>query len=169
MNAQIMNACARPARVLSLAASFIWIQLVCVAVLNASSFAQSAQYKAPPRQSEQRNPALPPAPLARSMSDWRAGKLIGATLTDTLGNSIGTIQDIVIDGDGKVVAVLVSVGGVLGLGESVVPIALRHLTISSFDAETLEVKTSLSREAIEQSAQFGAEGPPATPMEREAR
>jgi hypothetical protein len=156
-----MNARARPARILCLAVSFLSVQLASVAALNASSFAQYAQYKTPPRQSEQRSPATPPAPYTRSMGDWRAGKLIGATLTDTLGNSIGTVQDIVIDGDGKVVAVLVSVGGVLGLGESVVPIALRHLTISSLDAETLEVKTSLSREAIEHSAQFGAEGQPA--------
>jgi sporulation protein YlmC with PRC-barrel domain len=84
-------------------------------------------------------------------------------MTDTLGNSIGTVQDIVIDGDGKVVAVLVSVGGFLGLGETTVAIGLRHLTISSFDAEHLDVKTSLSREAIEQAARLDAEAQPPVP------
>lgn len=149
------------------------IALAGALLLNGPSFAQYAQtqYKAPPPsppQADRQDPAAVPAPspvpapsaVSPSASDWRAARLIGATMTDTLGNSIGTVQDIVIDGDGKVVAVLVSVGGFLGLGETTVAIGLRHLTISSFDEEHLDVKTSLSREAIEQAARLDAETPP---------
>ena len=73
-------------------------------------------------------------------------------MTNALDQSIGTVNDIIIDADGKVVAVLVNVGGFLGLGESSVPIALRHLVISRIDASTLAIKTSLLREAINQAA-----------------
>jgi sporulation protein YlmC with PRC-barrel domain len=102
--------------------------------------------------------AQPPAEIApgplleTTTSDWRASKLIGATMTNVLNESVGTVEDVVIDADGKVVAVLVSVGGFLGLGETTVAIGLRHLIISHVDVDQLEVKTSLSRKAIEQAA-----------------
>ena len=96
---------------------------------------------------------IAPGPLVgTTTSDWRASKLIGATMTNVLNESVGTVEDVVIDADGKVVAVLVSVGGFLGLGETTVAIGLRHLIISHVDVDQLEVKTSLSRKAIEQAA-----------------
>ncbi len=124
------------------------------------AFAQSPQ-------SEQSDPALGPVPTPnapnvmppsrfpgdeRTTSDWRASKLIGTTMTNILDESIGKVEDVVIDSDGKVVAVLVGVGGFLGLGETTVAIGLRHLVISHSDLDRLEVKTSLSRKAIEQAA-----------------
>lgn len=89
--------------------------------------------------------------------DWRASQLIGTTMTNVLGETVGSVEDVVIDSDGKVVAVLVKVGGFLGLGESTVAIGLRHLVITRTDADQLEVKTSLSRKAIEQAANLDPE------------
>jgi sporulation protein YlmC with PRC-barrel domain len=131
------------------------------------------QHKAPPPQAEQTAPApavtpVPP-PGSQTNSDWRAGKLIGATMSDTLGNSIGKVEDIVIDADGKVVAVLVSVGGFLGLGETTVAIGLRHLVINPFDPDHLDVRTSLSREAIEQAARFDPHESPVSPSDRDRK
>lgn len=164
----------RPARVFSCRASYRAFFLALLASLSLSSqvslsHAQYGRAAAPQpqpdrkEQSDRKEPIVVPAPSsgAASMSDWHATKLIGATMTDTLGNSIGTVQDIVIDADGKVVAVLVSVGGFLGLGETTVAIGLRHLVISLFDADHLDVRTSLSRDAIEQAARFEPETPPA--------
>ncbi|HEX2839760.1 PRC-barrel domain-containing protein [Hyphomicrobium sp.] len=122
---------------------------------------------AQPIQSDQTDPAISPratpsAPTAlppirfpgdeKTTSDWRASKLIGTTMTNILDESIGKVEDVVIDSDGKVVAVLVGVGGFLGLGETTVAIGLPHLVISHADLEHLQVKTSLSRKAIEQAA-----------------
>jgi sporulation protein YlmC with PRC-barrel domain len=141
--------------------------IACTIAVGTPSFAQYGRAAAPAPQADPKNPAAVPAPSAPSPStrDWRAAKLIGATMTDALGNSVGTVQDIVIDADGKVVAVLVSVGGFLGLGDTTVAIGLRHLTISMFDTDRLDVTTSLSREAIQQAARFE----PDTPLEREAQ
>jgi sporulation protein YlmC with PRC-barrel domain len=87
-------------------------------------------------------------------SEWDASRLIGAPVTTTLDESIGTVKDVVLDGDGKLVAVTVGVGGFLGLGETPIPIELRHLVIapSDTDPDRIEVKTSLSKNAIDKAA-----------------
>lgn len=83
---------------------------------------------------------------------WHATQLLGQTLTSSLNQSVGTVKDIVINTDGNVVAVMVGIGGFLGIGERTVPIALRHLVINAVDGDRITVSTSLSREAIEQAA-----------------
>jgi hypothetical protein len=93
-----------------------------------------------------------PATGAALTNEWRASRLIGTTMTNMFDESVGKVEDVVIDGDGKVVAVLVRVGGFLGLGETSVAIGLDHLVISQLEADQLEVRTSLSRKAIEQAA-----------------
>lgn len=108
-----------------------------------------------------------PAPLpgTKLTTDWRASRVIGTTMTNLLDESVGKVEDIVIDSDGKVVAVMVGVGGFLGLGETSVAIGLRHLVITQPDPDHLEVKTSLTRRAIEQAAsldpQETGDNPPA--------
>lgn len=139
------------------------------AILATSGVASNslAQGKTPPTAPESRTqtettppaaPSVAPMPdrAPGSASDWRASRLIGTTMTNTLGENVGNVSDVVIDGDGKVVAVLVSVGGFLGLGETSVAIGLRHLVITHADQDRLDVKTSLSRTAIEQAAALEA-------------
>lgn len=106
---------------------------------------------------ERKAPSVLPLPESGTTTDWRASQLIGTTMTNILGEQIGTVGDVVIDADGKVVAVMVSVGGFLGLGETSVAIGLRHLVIAHTDVDRLEVKTSLSRTAIEQAASLDPE------------
>lgn len=102
-------------------------------------------------------------------SQWDASRLIGATVTSTLDETIGTIKDVVLDADGKLIAVTVGVGGFLGLGETPIPIELRHLVIaqSETDPDRIEVKTSLSKNAIDKAVALDpAESPPTTgPLE----
>lgn len=98
-----------------------------------------------------------PLPGTELTTDWRASRIIGTTMTNMLDESVGKVEDIVIDTDGKVVAVMVGVGGFLGLGETSVAIGLRHLVITQPDPDHLEVKTSLTRRAIEQAASLDPE------------
>jgi sporulation protein YlmC with PRC-barrel domain len=46
----------------------------------------------------------------------RADKLIGTSVYNTEGQSVGSVQDIVFDKDGKIVGVVLKVGGILGIG-----------------------------------------------------
>lgn len=119
-----------------------------------AALAQGKPPEMSPRPPGPKAPEVAPAPMEGVTGDWHASKLIGTTMTNVLGESVGRVEDVVIDGDGKVVAVLVGVGGFLGMGETSVAIGMRHLVVSRVDADRLEVRTSLSRRAIEQAAQL---------------
>lgn len=130
----------------------LWAVWLLASLPLSGALAQANAPEIPPRAPGQKAPDVAPAPMEGLTGDWRASKLIGTTMTNVLDERIGRVEDVVIDSDGKVVAVLVGVGGFLGLGETTVAIGLRHLVVSQVDADHLEVKTSLSRKAIEQAA-----------------
>ncbi|MBN8913166.1 MAG: PRC-barrel domain-containing protein [Rhizobiales bacterium] len=139
-----------------MAATFVvWLPLACVPL--ATSSAQETPPDARERGKTDTELVPGPATGAAIAGQWRASRLIGSTITNMLGESIGRVEDVVIDGDGKVVAVMVGVGGFLGLGETPVAIGFNHLIVSQVDADHPEIKTSLSRQAIEQAAQLGAD------------
>jgi sporulation protein YlmC with PRC-barrel domain len=52
-----------------------------------------------------------------SPGEWRASKLVGVALYGPNNQSIGKVSDIIIDGSGAVKAVVVGVGGFLGVGQ----------------------------------------------------
>ena len=49
--------------------------------------------------------------------EMRASKLIGTKVTNAANESVGEINDVVLAKDGKVAAVIIGVGGFLGMGE----------------------------------------------------
>lgn len=63
-------------------------------------------------------------------TDWRGSKLIGATVYGPDNASIGDINDVLIANDGKVNAVVIGVGGFLGVGEKNVAIPFEKLSVT---------------------------------------
>ena len=53
---------------------------------------------------------------AQQSSDYLASNLIGETVVNARNETIGEVNDLVTDKDGKIVAVLVGAGGFLGIG-----------------------------------------------------
>jgi sporulation protein YlmC with PRC-barrel domain len=96
------------------------------------------------------------APALNVSRDWRASKLIGTKVTNMQDQSIGTIDDVVLDNDGKVVSVLVSIGGFLGLGEKRVAVAFKELIISRAEDGDPRAKVTLSKQALETTPDVGA-------------
>jgi sporulation protein YlmC with PRC-barrel domain len=58
---------------------------------------------------------------------WLVGNLWGKSVYNASGQSIGDLNDLVIDKDGKVAAVVIGVGGFLGLGEKNVAVDFGQL------------------------------------------
>jgi sporulation protein YlmC with PRC-barrel domain len=70
---------------------------------------------------EQQEPQVTPPPAdaiisAENATDMRADKLIGTSVYNAEGQEVGSVQDIVFDQDGKIVGVVLKVGGLLGIG-----------------------------------------------------
>lgn len=68
-------------------------------------------------------PSAPPTASSDGMfythqsTEMRASKLIGTNVVNTANETVGEINEIVLGKDGKVAAVIVGVGGFLGMGE----------------------------------------------------
>lgn len=54
--------------------------------------------------------------------EWRVGSLWDKNVYNAAGKSIGDLKDVIIDKDGRVTALVIGVGGFLGLGEKNVAI-----------------------------------------------
>jgi len=58
---------------------------------------------------------------------WRGSKLAGVNVYNEAGEKIGDINDVILDKSGKVINVILGVGGLLGLGEHNVAVAFDKL------------------------------------------
>ena len=63
-------------------------------------------------------------------SDWRASKLIGATVYGSDNASIGEVNELLLASDGKVNGVVIGVGGFLGVGEKNVAVPFEKLNVT---------------------------------------
>jgi sporulation protein YlmC with PRC-barrel domain len=55
-------------------------------------------------------------------SSWRASKLVGLSIYNDKNESVGSINDLLTDKDGNIKAVVIGVGGFLGVGEHLVAV-----------------------------------------------
>jgi sporulation protein YlmC with PRC-barrel domain len=65
--------------------------------------------------------------LEKYNGEWRTSKVVGATVYNSNGDSIGTIDDLLMDESGKISQAVVSTGGVLGMGGKLVAVPFDQL------------------------------------------
>jgi sporulation protein YlmC with PRC-barrel domain len=64
---------------------------------------------------------------AMKTGDWRASKLKGVNVYNNANEKIGDINEILVDSSGKIDAVIIGVGGFLGMGEHDVAVGFSDL------------------------------------------
>ena len=67
---------------------------------------------------------------SQQSTDWRGSKLIGASVYGPDNASIGEINDVVIAPNGKINAVVVGVGGFLGVGQKDVALPFEGISVT---------------------------------------
>jgi sporulation protein YlmC with PRC-barrel domain len=72
------------------------------------------------------NPAAPNA-APHQQGQWRASKLVGVKVYNDNNEKIGDVDDIVLGKGGKIDAVVLAVGGFLGMGERYVAVPFEKL------------------------------------------
>src|SRR6266404_6177266 len=108
-------------------AKYITAGLVGSALLATVAFAQT-----PTATSDRANmaPATASDTSSSFQGNWRASKMVGLNVYNDKNESVGSINDLLTDKSGSIKAVVIGVGGFLGVGE--------HLVAVPFDKETAD-------------------------------
>jgi PRC-barrel domain len=103
-------------------------------------------------------PAVEKAPAEKSAvldaSDVSAKALLTESVKNAANETIGDINDVLISGDGKVSAVIVGVGGFLGMGEKDVALPYDQLVFAKDVGDDLVVTTSATKESLETAPEY---------------
>jgi sporulation protein YlmC with PRC-barrel domain len=91
--------------------------LVASVLLAGAAFAQT-----PATPSDRANTAQAAASPSSFSGGWRASKVVGLSVYNNNNESIGSINDLLMDKSGEVKAAVLSVGGFLGVGSRLVAI-----------------------------------------------
>ena len=144
-----------------------------LSMLGAGAWAQSATGTAPSAAPMDKGvQAMPADAVPSAMSGALASELMGQRVyvraddVDVRWDDIGEINDIMLSADGGVDAVIIGVGGFLGIGEKDVALDITDLTtMTEGDAEPFFV-VEMTRETLENAPAFDpeqrAEAPRAT-------
>ena len=101
--------------------TFIAAALLSAAFIAGPAYAQTAQ------------PAAPVATTATAggkmmlKNNWRASKLMGLDVYNEANEKLGDINELILDKDGKINAVVIGVGGFLGMGEHDIAVSMDKL------------------------------------------
>lgn len=85
-----------------------------------------------------------------------ADELIGADIRNNLDESIATVHDVVLAGDGSIDGVVARFGGFLGFGTNTVLLSLDEVELVTDDSDNLLVSTHLTPEALEGRPEYEA-------------
>lgn len=137
------------------------------ALLASAAFAQS-----PSATTTTTAPAAAPATAsdASYTGNWRASKLVGLSVYNEANESLGSINDLLTDKEGNVKAVVIGVGGFLGVGEHLIAVPYDKIKFSNEPVKTTSANnasgtssTSTSSGMTTGAATGGAGGSAATP------
>lgn len=90
----------------------------------------------------------PTAPAAQTSTDWRSSKLLGTTVYNKANENIGEVADVVIGSDGAVTAVVLSVGGFLGMGEKHVAVPFKSVIASRTESNAVKLSVDTSKASL---------------------
>ena len=122
--------------------------LLAAASIAALSLTTSAIAQTPAQQ-----PAAPAArdaaaPAINFKNAWRSSKLIGLNVYNRADEKLGDINEILLDKEGKVMAVVIGVGGFLGMGEHDIAVSMDKL---KFMEEPHKAATARNEKAVDKN------------------
>jgi sporulation protein YlmC with PRC-barrel domain len=111
---------------------YIAAGLAASALLATVAFAQTPTTQTPTAQtptttSDRANMAPATASDSSLQGNWRASKVVGLSVYNEKNESVGSINDLLTDKNGSIKAVVIGVGGFLGVGEHLVAIPFEKI------------------------------------------
>jgi|tagenome__1003787_1003787.scaffolds.fasta_scaffold20959684_4 sporulation protein YlmC with PRC-barrel domain len=125
-------------------------------VLALLTTAASAQQQQRPAQGAQQHQAGPPAQImttvpqnAMTVTHWYKQNVY-----DPSDNKIGEIMDVLVDKDGKATALIVGVGGFLGMGEKDVAVPFNAVQVTNRDNNKWYLVMNTTKDALKSAKGF---------------
>jgi hypothetical protein len=92
---------------------------------------------------------------------WLASKFRGTNVIGPKDEKIGDVADVLFDKSGKVEAIIIGVGGFLGMGQKQVALSLASFdVVPGDDGGSPKLKLNMSKEQLQQAAEFKPYSPP---------
>ena len=113
--------------------------LLSVTALSSSAYAQTAQ------PADRTSPAATTSKSADKLmlkGPWRASKLMGLNVYNDANEKLGDINELILNKDGKVSAVVIGVGGFLGMGEHDIAVSMDKLKFKEEAVRTSATTTT---------------------------
>jgi sporulation protein YlmC with PRC-barrel domain len=86
--------------------------------------------------------------------EMRASKLIGTAVNNDAGERIGDVNDILLSKDGKVAAVVIGVGGFLGMGEREVAVTFETLHLKQDGNDNTVVALNATKDNLRSAPEW---------------
>jgi sporulation protein YlmC with PRC-barrel domain len=116
------------------------IALVSTALVSSAAYSQTAQ----PADRAAPAATVRPASSEKMMlkGKWRASKLMGLDVYNEANEKLGDVNELILDKDGKVSAVVIGVGGFLGMGEHDIAVTMDKLKFVEEPVRTSSTTTT---------------------------
>jgi sporulation protein YlmC with PRC-barrel domain len=130
--------------------------LVSVLLLAASPLALAQTTTTPPPQTPPAatTPSGQPMWYSHQADEMRASKLIGIKVVNTANETIGDINEIVLGRDGNVAAVIVGVGGFLGMGEGEVAVNFKSIRMTRDQNNNVVLTMDATKDSLKAAPQW---------------
>ncbi|WP_407188560.1 PRC-barrel domain-containing protein [Bradyrhizobium centrosematis] len=117
--------------------------LISSALIGGAAFAQST----PPASTAAPAASAQPADKTMLKDNWRASKLMGLNVYNEANEKLGDINELLVDKSGKINAVVIGIGGFLGMGEHDIAVSMDKLKFVEEPVKTSSTtNTTTSRE-----------------------
>lgn len=90
----------------------------------------------------------------KTTGEWLVSSVLGANVKNNKDETVGDINDIVLNGDGAVTAYIIGVGGFLGIAEKNVAVSKGDITVSWDGDDNAVLTTAVSKDAFEKAPEF---------------
>ena len=104
---------------------------------------------APPAVADPSDAATAPKGEKMTTGEISASELLDENVVNAANESVGDVNDVILDANGKVASIIVGVGGFLGMGEKDVALSFDKLTFARDKDNGLVVSTDATKESLQ--------------------
>lgn len=90
----------------------------------------------------------------KANDDWPASEIIGSTVRNKAGDNIGDVNELILGNDGNVRAVVIGVGGFLGMGERDVAVSFKSLSITRDEDNDEVITVDATKDTLSSAPQW---------------